>query len=181
MSKAEEQEQLIEIKAVVASLPREFSLGADLGATCLLAPALDGNGHDIVARLEPALTFQQQQAIQRAPQFYRFLLGLLERAKPRVRDLEQELNAYRPPPLPEGSERKPPNYAAEVAMKCESVAFRRYLREVHELPDTADAERINTRVRTLLKIQSRAELNTDPDAAARWQSLKKDFDRWMRT
>ena len=75
---------------------------------------------------------------------------------------------------------KPKDYAAECAMKCNDMRFRAYLREKHDL-ETTDAERINTRVRSILAIGSRAELNTDPKAAARWQSLKTDFELWSRT
>jgi hypothetical protein len=66
-------------------------------------------------------------------------------------------------------------------MKCKSdQAFRQYLIERHDLRDATDAERIKTRVRSILDIQSMAELNTDEAAAGRWKSLRVDFEQWRR-
>lgn len=53
--------------------------------------------------------------------------------------------------------------------------------EAHQLQDAGDAERIKTRVRSVLAISSMKELNEDPAAAARWQNLRGDFDAWRRT
>ena len=65
-------------------------------------------------------------------------------------------------------------------MKCASdQAFRRFLEERHNL-DTSDLERIKTRVRSILAIQSMKELNTDENARKRWLSLRVEFDTWRR-
>jgi hypothetical protein len=52
--------------------------------------------------------------------------------------------------------------------------------EAHQLQDAGDAERVKTRVRSILNVTSMADLNKDPAAAARWQSLRGDFDAWRR-
>jgi hypothetical protein len=69
------------------------------------------------------------------------------------------------------------DFAAECAMLCGQLAFRTFLQERHGL-DTADRERIETRVRSILAIQSRAEINTDENARQRWFSLRAEFKQW---
>jgi hypothetical protein len=63
-------------------------------------------------------------------------------------------------------------------MLCGKQDFRRYLMQCHDLADAADDERVNTRVRHILNIRSRAELNTDHRAAARWKRLRRDYYAW---
>jgi hypothetical protein len=70
------------------------------------------------------------------------------------------------------------DFAAECAMKCGDQLFRRYLIERHALVDATDEIRVATRVRSILAVKSRGELNTDPNAAARWKNLRADFDAW---
>ncbi|MBN9056426.1 MAG: hypothetical protein J0H80_22265 [Rhizobiales bacterium] len=73
--------------------------------------------------------------------------------------------------------RKGKDFAAECAMLCGQQPFRIFLQERHGL-DAADRERIDTRVRSILAIQSRAELNKDEDARQRWFSLRAQFRQW---
>jgi hypothetical protein len=37
-----------------------------------------------------------------------------------------------------------------------------------------------TKVRSILNVKSRTELDTNPAAAARFEQLKKDFERWKK-
>ncbi len=66
----------------------------------------------------------------------------------------------------------------EKRCECGKQDFRRYLMQCHDLADAADDERVNTRVRHILNIRSRAELNTDHQAAARWKRLRRDYYAW---
>ncbi|MBP1850544.1 hypothetical protein [Rhizobium halophytocola] len=79
-----------------------------------------------------------------------------------------------------GSAEKPKDYAAQCAMACDKPAFRQWLSSVHGA-DTSDRERIATFIRDKLDIGSRAELNTDAEAADRWKALYADFEVWQRT
>lgn len=72
------------------------------------------------------------------------------------------------------------DYAAECAMKCQDRAFIRWLIELHALPEDATATAIETRVRSLLGIASRKDLNADLTAANRWRAMVKDFEDWRR-
>lgn len=172
MTRDEELDLLANIRVTAEAMPAEYSLGADANeGLCLLGPAADGDGHETYVRFEDGCPFLHQQAFLHLPRNLRFLLGLLDRASASVRTLRKQLEQYEP---------KKKDYAAEAAMKCQSGAFRRFLIECHDLPDAADFERIATRLRTLLRIESRSELNTDPAAQARWKSLKQEFERWMK-
>ncbi len=72
------------------------------------------------------------------------------------------------------------DFAAECAMKCQDRAFIRWLIERHALPEDATATAIETRVRSLLNVASRADLNIDLTAANRWRAMVKDFEDWRR-
>ncbi|MCM2472113.1 hypothetical protein HGO38_01310 [Rhizobium sp. CG5] len=111
-----------------------------------------------------------------------FLLELLARAYDRIRAQRAEINRLtaeihtlqcRMAGKPEG------NYAAECAMRCkDDHLFRRYLIECHGLANATDLERVETKVRSVLAISSRKELNEDLAACARWKDLLADYFKW---
>ncbi len=130
----------------------------------------DLTGHaEPIASLLPECGFEDRRLMTKAPTYLRAAILLAEAAFTRIRVLEAELAGRKPP--------APKDYAAECAMKCNDRLFRIYLSECHGV-DATDSERINTRVRSILAIRSRAELNTDPAAKARWRDLKAAFDAW---
>jgi hypothetical protein len=95
-----------------------------------------------------------------------FLLELLDEAFAVIRRMRGKLP-------------KPKDYAAECGMKCDEAMFQKWLFEVHGLDDP-DAVKAATKVRFMLQIDSRAALNTDPDAAARWRKMIGDFEHWLK-
>jgi hypothetical protein len=128
-----------------------------------------------IATLEKAITSDDRQLMRKAPIYVRALLILRDEA---VRAYKE---ATQPPPAQE-QKPDPKDFAAEVSMKCrDDRAFARYLQECHELQDASTCERIKTRVRSLLAVQSLSELNTDPQAAERWKALRSDFKAWLRS
>ena len=72
------------------------------------------------------------------------------------------------------------NYAAECAMKCSEPAFKAFMEARHALTRPLTDDRVAARVRSVLAISSRTELNISNEAAARWRYLVKDFDAWRR-
>jgi len=140
---------------------------------------VDGRREQIHARLLPTLPqsalltldeecgYQDRDFILHAHSDIQFLLRLLADAFRTIRSLKD---------VPET---KKADFAAECAMKCDDPLFKAYLAERHGL-ETKDRERIAARVRSVLAIGSRSELNTDPLAAERWRSLRADFDAWRR-
>lgn len=124
-----------------------------------------------VADLPIDLPYQFQSFLMRAPETIRLLIDLLDRCRRAYQDLAG--------PTPEP--KKPRDFAAECSMKCANDrAFRQYLIEEHQLKDAGDTERVKTRVRSILAIQSMRELNDDPDAAERWKSLRRAFSSWRK-
>ena len=119
-----------------------------------------------IATITEACGFHERQLLRHAPRYIAALLCLLAAAFAEINRLRAK---YEPPQK---------DYAAEAAMKCNDHLFRRYMIERHDLGDAADQERIVSRLRTVLRIRSRGELNKDPAAAERWVRMKADFEQW---
>ncbi|WP_176083153.1 hypothetical protein [Martelella sp. HB161492] len=121
-----------------------------------------------------------QQFYLSAPKIVRYLLDLVDKMADRIKALKAEIRALRQQQEDAGG--KPAkDYAAECAMKCAEPPFQRYLIERRGMPYPTDKNKAMTRVKFILAIASLKLLNTDPDAAARWRELVKDFQRWMRS
>lgn len=123
-----------------------------------------------IAQILPACSYDDRRLIFRANILLISTVTVCEAAFAKIRELERQLG-----------KQETKDYAAEVSIKCQKdQAFRRYLMECHDLHDAGDADRIKTRVRSILAVSSMTELNTDPDAGARWVSLRKNFKSWLR-
>lgn len=104
---------------------------------------------------------------------FRFLLTL-------VRSLRRRLDTYEPPASPEPPA-KPYSPAQNCGKYCNDQAFQRWLHEVHGLDHPWDSHRAATKVRSLLGIDSRTDLDTNPEAAERWHAMRGIFKEWMKT
>lgn len=124
-----------------------------------------------IAYFTPDCSYDDRRLLLKAPELVRALLLIMETAFDKIRSLEP-----RPPHRDRNDKLK--DYAAECAMKCGDRLFRRFLVERHNVPDIADAERVAVSVRNILRIKSRAELNTDPAAAQRWVDFRAAFEAW---
>jgi hypothetical protein len=146
----------------------DWSVEADAGALTLCVRDPDDGEIRPVATIIEGTPFAFQNFLIRSAANQALALDLLDRCRRAYRDVA-------------GRPQKPKNFASECAMKCKSdQAFRQYLIECHDLQDATDAERVKTRIRSILAIQSMAELNTDEAAAGRWKELRADFERWRR-
>ena len=129
----------------------------------------------LTGRVEPISTilpecgFAERRLLGRAPVYVGALLALLDEALQVIRRLQ--------PPKPETTKPQPRDFARDAGILCNDPTFRGYMAACHDA-DTSDAERTATRLRTILRIKSRAELNTDPAALDRWQKLLENFRRW---
>lgn len=111
-----------------------------------------------------------------------FLLSLIDRAAAKVR----ELRDGGPPAGHRRSDERPTgrtlkqngDYAANCAMLCDDAGFRRFLESMHGLETDSDKEWLVGKVRELVCVESRKELNTDDAAARRWLDLVEDFNSW---
>jgi hypothetical protein len=128
-----------------------------------------------VLRFDPGATAAEIDIVSELPEHLRMLLGLVDRAIERMRPKEDR-SPQRGPAAPAG----PKNFAAECAMKCDEPAFRVFLEEKHGLERPLTDERVAQKVRGLLGVTSRAELNDGGQAAERWKALRGDFEAWRR-
>ncbi len=68
------------------------------------------------------------------------------------------------------------NLAANAALMLKEPAFQAFLVEKGIAFNDVDHG-----MKVLLHINSKAQLNTDPAAAARWRELRSTFEAWRRT
>lgn len=123
-----------------------------------------------IARFMPDATPDEIDFFANAPHMVTFLLGLVDRAIAAARKSAPRANSR-----PQGK-----NYAAEASMKCEEAAFRAFPEARHGLERPLTQERTAQRLRSLLGITSRKELNDNGEAAGRWRALSAEFDAWRR-
>lgn len=121
-----------------------------------------------------------------APSDMRFLLGLLDRCKAAYVEKARALEAFRRAnPLPGETPGANKDYAAEAAMKVTDVKFRVFVRHHPDARPVGGAsgdrdpvDIATDRLRAILSITSRRQLNDEPDAAARWLALREDYARF---
>jgi hypothetical protein len=128
-----------------------------------------------VMRFHPGASADEMQFATDAPAMVSFLLDLVDRA---IRKLRQPADKSADEPARREAAK---DFAAEAAMKCQDPAFRVFLEERHGLERPLTPERVAQKVRSLLGVVSRAELNTNDEAAKRWKALRGDFDAWKRS
>ncbi|WP_433762034.1 hypothetical protein [Brucella anthropi] len=124
-----------------------------------------------IARFHPGALPEEIDFVVGAPEMVAFLLRLVDRAIAKARS-----DAPR-----QQKQNKPKDFAAEAAMKCDDAAFKVFLEEKHGLERPLTADRTAQKLRTILGITSRSELNKDDAAADRWRSLRASFEAWRRT
>lgn len=120
----------------------------------------------------------ERRFIADAPSSMRFLLRLIDRAIADKRKQLGEPDASSEPAAPVETAK---DYAAEAAMRCAEPPFKKYLEDKHGLQRPLTDERCTQKLRSVLAIQSRRELNEAGPAAERWKALKGDFENWQRT
>lgn len=135
-----------------------------------LTAAGDEGTETVSVILDDASIFNREFALA-APEDLLWLLERYTNLAERYRRMVEQQERNRP---------KPKNYAAECGIKCADKDFLDFLFTCHGV-DISDKERIATRIRTMLRINSRSELNTDETAAARWRQLVADFENWRKS
>lgn len=182
------------IDALAALGAREWIL-ASSGAGMQVMAKEDGGALIGIADFTGHATTDEMQIMAHAPDDVRFLLDLVERA---IRHASRAASQASPAGAPAGRgtgpgvrsdarpagggtrERSPKDYAAEAAMKCGEPAFKAFLMERHGLEQPADDARTAQKLRGLLGVTSRAELNNGGVALERWKRLRGEFETWKR-
>ncbi len=163
------QKRMEAVRARASRASRDLSVMAADGEMCLVSGT--GEGFAVVLRLTEDAPVDDREFFLHVADDHFWLLELYDRLAAKHRVALAEIDRLRP---------KPANHAAECAMKCkDDHLFRIYLQERHGLVAT-DFERIKTKVRFILAVDSLRDLNTDDQAAQRWKSLRADFDRWRK-
>lgn len=171
-------ERLARIRERLAGASQDFALDYSSGEA-ISAVVFPKTPPVIIAQLTVDCPYTDRDLLLHARDDIAFLNDLVIRhGKARERDRQQIGKLQRD--LSRQSGKPAVNYAAECAIKCQDRAFIRWLIERHALPEDATATAIETRVRSLLNVASRADLNTDLTAANRWRAMVKDFEDWRR-
>lgn len=173
----------LESAATLTSESFAISYNSETGQSELCVRLPGSSEVEPIAVIDPACSYDDRRMLEKCPQLMRAAYLVIREMKARMRELRAELQgretrAAEETRLEAIGDTK--DYAAECAMKCDDRAFLVYLAERHDLQNATDRERIATRVRSILAIASRAELNTDREAAARWRGLVADFEAWRK-
>lgn len=100
-----------------------------------------------------------------------FLLGLIKRLIADRKRLLDELSQRQ-------AETK--NYAANCAMLQQEPDFCRYVAQTCRVSNPDSRADMDLALKAALQIESRKQLNTDPEAASRWLAFRKGFENWKR-
>lgn len=142
-------------------------LGADDQGELLDAKGRDGSLVTVL-RFTGQVTPEERDCVAHALDDVRFLLMLLDRA----------IKALRPPRAAQEQRATAKDHTTEAAMLCESPAFKRFLMEEHGLESPATKDRTAQKLRSLLSITTRKDLNNDDGARERWLALRAKFNIW---
>ncbi len=129
-----------------------------------------------VLRFDGRATDDEIDLVVDLPETLGFLLSLIDRAIAKHRKAGEAASDAPPQQRP----RDQKDFAAECAMKCAEPAFRVFLEEKHGLERPLTDERVAQRVRGLLGVRSRRELNDSDRAGAAWRQLRGEYDAWRR-
>ena len=148
----------------------EWLLSSDGVVTSVEARTSEGRAE--IARFHDATTPDEIDFFANAPHMVAFLLRLVDRAIAAARQGRLQ--------TPAQARGKAVNYAAEAAMKCGEAAFLVFLEQRHGLERPLTDDRAAQKLRSLLRVTSRKELNNDSAAAERWRTLRADYEAWRK-
>lgn len=127
-----------------------------------------------IATIHRAARAEEMEVLCRGLETLRFTLGLIGRAKERIRAL---VAAAGPTDKPQAAQ----NLGFSAKSLCEQQLFWRFLESRSQGLGRLDSERAaDTRLKGLLAISSKGELNRDGKASAAFLALKNDYYRWKR-
>lgn len=187
--RAGEAARLSAIRRRVAALDGAcWLLTADGEATLLDVRGRDGS-MVAIARFERLAGPEEMEIVAAAPDDLRFLLDLVDRAirhasraagPPAGRDDGRDARSGLPASRGDAAQGngRAADHTTEAAMLCSDPAFKRFLMERHGLDSPATDERTAQRLRGLLGVTSRREINESDVARERWVVLRREFRAW---
>ena len=150
-----------------------WSLESDDAGTHIIAIREDGEVVRI-ATIHKAARAEEIEVLCRALETLRFTLGMISRAKAKIRELLASIG---------GAEARPnqrQNFGFIAKTLCGQVLFWRFLEQRDPSGRIDSAEVADTRLKGLLAIQSKSALNRDGKARAAFLSLRADYYRWKK-
>jgi hypothetical protein len=123
------------------------------------------------------ISYSDREFVIRAPQMLKAALSALRYVKDLAKRQDEEIRSLKGDPVPGKTKSKPVSQWCDDC--CRSSQFQHFLRDMHGA-DISDLERIRSRVRTMLNVKSRSELDASPEAAKRWKNLWADFQAWQK-
>ncbi len=193
MSEAARLHRIRDLPAAIA--PGDWSLVA-VGDETFVSARTGGGQLLEIAQLHPGASDAERDFILAAPDAVGFLLGLVDRASRRIREMKGDPASRAEgapagrgdgrdarsglPPSADSGEPGRKDYAAEAAMLCGKPAFGVFLEERHGLERPLTPDRVTSRLRSVLGVTSRRELNDGGEAARRWKALRADFEAWRK-
>ncbi|MDF1606972.1 hypothetical protein PZ897_02145 [Hoeflea sp. YIM 152468] len=127
----------------------------------------------------PDASWFEKEFVREARSDLAFVLDQLTAAGRLIREQRARLDRVAPPAGPA----RVKNLAAEASIKCGEPGFQAWLRLHHATDDDgdlADSATAAAVLRRALAIESRSQLNTDPDAAGRWREMRAEYSAWAQ-
>lgn len=129
-----------------------------------------------IATVARNVPHDDEELLFNAPDLLRAAIMVAEHAFDVIREQRQKIEKFEGRARAEADAK---NYAENCAMLCTEPAFKVFLEECTGLERPLTDARVETHVRFLLDVPSRAVLNTNP-AAQRWLNLRDDYDAWRK-
>lgn len=103
----------------------------------------------------------------------RLFLRSRSRAAKQFRDMQRQLGR-------EERRLREGDFAANAAMLCNDRPFQRFLEGATAGGPVRDSRAADTRLKSVLAITSKRQLNEDAGAQGRWLALRGDYQNWLR-
>lgn len=125
-----------------------------------------------IAHILPACAYDDRRLLIKSP-------ILLQAARILIEEASRRLKAAEPPTRAAPKQKRQRTVAEACGRMCNDASFLRFLAVCHNV-DIADRERVANRVRTMINVESRSQLDTDELARKRWFSLCDEFRDWQK-
>ncbi|MBW9062395.1 hypothetical protein JNB71_03590 [Rhizobium herbae] len=166
-----EKARLTQFRGIAAQLVGDkWTLEASDGRTRIVTRRSTGE-RELLCTVHADVLPHEYELITGAFDLLVLFLALQDRAAAKVRDLVAALDDR-------GKAERRKDFAAQAAMLCQSGSFQRFLGT--KGGPVADKQAADTRLKGLLSITSKKQLNDDEAARKRFLSLRGDYDFWMK-
>ncbi|TCT34679.1 hypothetical protein EDC90_103220 [Martelella mediterranea] len=173
------KERLERIRSLVVSAAPVKEISSDTAGLHRETDGMDPAEPEVMASVPHTCPTANRELLLKHADIPAQLIRMVDALKQLTERQNADLNALRLK-LEEKGGRPAKDYAAECAMKCSEPAFKAFMEARHGIARPLTDERVTDAVRKALMIASRADLNQDRQAAARWRAMVKDFEHWRR-